>query len=209
VRPYGWRRCISALIAGSLLVIAVRVCVATLEHDERISSQYPLGWPVRGGMGLRQTYRITDRSTLIDPVLVYSTYLGGTSIASGTAIGPGGQSINAFPQGITASDVDSTGNIYIAGATSAPDFPVTSGVVQPSNTQNNQVGFLSKLDPTGQTLLFSTYLHGLGSVSSIALDSSGNIYVAGIAPAQNPTPLAIPAGTTPYNAAARDIYHLE
>jgi Abnormal spindle-like microcephaly-assoc'd, ASPM-SPD-2-Hydin/Beta-propeller repeat len=54
-------------------------------------------------------------------------------------------------------------------------------------------------------LLFSTYLFGMGSASSITLDASGNIYLAGIAPDQNPTPLPIPAGTTPYNSAAHGI----
>jgi hypothetical protein len=171
--------------------------------------------PGRGVPSTPRRRAIPKPPRAIDPVLVYSTYLGGTSVAAGTptntANGPS-QSILAYPQGITASYVDSSGNIYVAGATAAADFPVTSGVVQATNTQNNRVGFLSKLDPTGQTLLFSTYLYGFGSVSSIALDVSGNIYVAGIAPAtpsgialQNPTPLPIPPGTTPYNAAARDM----
>jgi hypothetical protein len=141
----------------------------------------------------------------IDPVLVYSTYLGGTSLGAGQSSGPGGETRIAYPQGITASYVDESGNIYVVGATSAADFPVTSAVVQPTNAQNNQVGFLSKLDPTGQTLLFSTYLYGMGSASTIALDESGNIYIAGIAPGNSPTPLPIPSGTTPYNASVRDI----
>jgi hypothetical protein len=169
----------TVLVTGAILLMALASCVA-----------------------LRRTQRASNHNAPIDPVLVYSTYLGGTSadIPSGS-IG----STSNFPQGITASYVDASGDIYVAGATTAADFPVTAGVVQPTNAQNNQVGFLSKLDPAGQTLLFSTYLFGMGSASSITLDASGNIYVAGVAPTSNPTPLPIPAGTTPYNSAARGI----
>jgi hypothetical protein len=145
--------------------------------------------------------RSSVEDPIFDPVLVYSTFLGGTSVGLAGAQG----SNTNFPQGVTASFVDSSGNLYIAGATSAADFPVTTGVVQPTNPQNNQVGFLSKLDPTGQTLLFSTYLYGMGSVASIAQDSAGNIYVAGIAPEANPSPLPIPTGSTPFNATPRPI----
>ena len=75
--------------------------------------------------------------------------------------------------------VDTAGNAYIAGYTNSPDFPVTSGVIQPqlAGVQN---AFLSKLDPSGN-ILFSTFLGGSGSDSANALqiDANGNIYIAG------------------------------
>lgn len=82
--------------------------------------------------------------------------------------------------------------------------------MQRTNTQQNQVGFLSKIDPTGHTLIFSTYLDGMGSAASIALDASGNIYIAGVAPppyAPNSTelPLPIPPGTTPFDSTPKGI----
>jgi uncharacterized protein (TIGR03437 family) len=74
---------------------------------------------------------------------------------------------------------DTAGNAYVAGYTNSPDFPVTSGVVQPqlAGVQN---AFLTKLDPSGN-ILFSTFLGGSGSDSANALqiDASGNIYIAG------------------------------
>jgi hypothetical protein len=122
---------------------------------------------------------------IIDPVLVYSTFLGG----------PGG----GDGQQATAMLVDAAGNVYVAGTTDSQSFPTTAGVVQPSPPPG--VGaFVSKIDPTGKTLIFSTYVPGLYALNGFALDASGNIYVAG------PTAgLSIPSGTTPFQGAQRSI----
>jgi hypothetical protein len=126
-----------------------------------------------------------DPNLLFDPVLVYSTFLGGPN-----ASGPGG-----LPQSATVLIVDGSGNAYLAGTTNSPGFPVTPGVVQSSNPQSDSLGFLSKVDPTGQTLLFSTYIPAIYSLSGIAVDPSGNIFVAGPA-----VSLPIPAGTNPFQS---------
>jgi Beta-propeller repeat/Abnormal spindle-like microcephaly-assoc'd, ASPM-SPD-2-Hydin len=142
---------------------------------------------------------------VIDPVLVYSTFLGGASLSAGEApnLNNGGGGA-PFYQGATAIYVDPSGNLYVVGATSADDFPVTSGVIQPVNSNNNFVGFLSKIDPSGH-LLFSTYLDGMSAAAAIVIDTTGNIYVAGINPAAPQPPLPIPAGTTPFNPTPRSI----
>ena len=116
-----------------------------------------------------------DRSQplIIDPVLAYSTYLGGSVQDSAAAIA-----------------VDGSGNAYVAGFTESPDFPVTQGAYQ--STQNGSFAFVTKLDPTGTTLLYSTYLGGSETLTGggypytgyeeangIAVDSSGNAYVMG------------------------------
>jgi hypothetical protein len=100
---------------------------------------------------------------VIDPVLSYSTYLGGS----------GGD----FGSGIA---VDSSGNAYVTGQTSSVDFP-TAGPLQASlNGFTN--AFVSKLNPTGSALIYSTYLGGNGgdSGSGIAVDSAGSVYLAGL-----------------------------
>jgi Beta-propeller repeat/Protein of unknown function (DUF1573) len=102
---------------------------------------------------------------VIDPVFSFSTYLAGNSYDQ------------AF--GLTT---DSSGNIYVTGTTSSLDFPIKNGI---QTTNGGSDGFVSKLDPTGHTLLYSTYLGGSGSYGMttgglIALDSNGNIVVAGI-----------------------------
>jgi hypothetical protein len=123
---------------------------------------------------------------VIDPVLVYSTYLGGC----GTSCSPGS---NSGDQAFGIS-VDSAGSAYVAGATSSLDFPVTAGAFQTTNkvakAGHGSTAFVSKFNADGSALVYSTFLGGSGNDSvqrynlgevaySIALDSSGNAYVTG------------------------------
>jgi hypothetical protein len=114
--------------------------------------------------------------------LVYSTYLGGSG-------GPVDDAANALA-------VDDSGHAYVAGSASSPDFPVTKGVFQTRNKAAGQDqypannGFISKLSPSGDALVYSTFLGGSGrpfsdgaggdAVYAIALDCTGDAYVAGI-----------------------------
>jgi hypothetical protein len=103
------------------------------------------------------------RALVIDPVLTFATYLSGTTADT-----------------ITAVTTDRSGNIYVTGTTGATDFPLRNAE---QATNNGNDAFVSKLDPTGHTLLFSTFLGGSqGAVGgSIAIDGQGNIVVAGTA----------------------------
>jgi hypothetical protein len=99
--------------------------------------------------------------------LVYLTYLGGSGSDTATGLA-----------------VDSSGNAYIAGFTTSRDFP-TQNALQPNN-RGQFNGFVTKLGPAGN-LVYSTYLGGTvnDSASGIAVDASGNAYVAGIATSPN------------------------
>jgi beta-propeller repeat-containing protein len=103
--------------------------------------------------------------------LVYSTYLGGSSIQIGGS---------NFKEGIAIA-VDSLGNAYVAGGTTSNSFPTTLGAFQPAFGGDTADAFVTKLDPTGSALLYSTYLGGSGyeQAFGIALDTSGNAYVTG------------------------------
>jgi hypothetical protein len=102
---------------------------------------------------------------IIDPVLNYSTYVAGSQ-------GDLGQSIA----------VDSAGNAFITGLTFSPDFP-TKNPYQPAcaSCSNSPDVFVTKLNPTGTGLIYSTFLGGsdYDQPSSIALDSAGHAVVAG------------------------------
>ena len=100
-----------------------------------------------------------SKPLVIDPVLVYSTYLGGTGYDAGNAIA-----------------VDNAGNAYIVGSASLIDFPTTPGAYQTSPPGT----FVAKLNAAGTALIYSTYLPG-GGGSAIVVDAAGNAYVAGYA----------------------------
>lgn len=110
--------------------------------------------------------------------LVYSTYLGGS--------GEDGSSVDGN-YALNAVVADKDGNAYMAGFAQSADFPVTTGVLQTTNKAiaNGGTNFtLSKLNPTGTTLLYSTFLGGSSAYGDfsegLAVDSSGNAYVTGI-----------------------------
>jgi Beta-propeller repeat len=80
--------------------------------------------------------------------------------------------------------LDSSKNAYIAGSTSSSDFPVTTGAFQTTNkafANNGSNAFIAKFNATGTALLYSTFMGVSTSDSAlgIALDGSGNVYVAG------------------------------
>ena len=99
---------------------------------------------------------------VIDPVLSYSTYLGGSGDDSGSSIAR-----------------DSSGNLYIAGTTASTNFP-THAAAFPSNKGLSDI-FVTKIDPTGSTVIYSTYIGGSGvdRGDGIAVDTNGNAYVVG------------------------------
>jgi hypothetical protein len=104
---------------------------------------------------------------IIDPVLDYSTYLGGSG--------------NDWASGVA---VDNVGNAYIAGTTSSLDFPVTPGAVFSANggcSGSCYDAFVAKINTTGDGLVYATYLGGTGDdfAYAIAIDTAGNAYVTG------------------------------
>jgi hypothetical protein len=96
--------------------------------------------------------------------LVYSTYLGGTSLD--------------YAYGGIA--LDSGGNAYVTGTTLSTDFPTTAGVFA-TRPKGGYELFVTKLSAEGSTLLYSTYLGGatVDQGNDIAVDSTGNAYVTG------------------------------
>jgi len=105
-----------------------------------------------------------SRPLVIDPVLSYSTYLGGS----------GDEQANYVA-------VDSAGKAYVTGRVASADFPTTSGA--DSSLGGTQDGFVTKLNPSGSALVYSTYLGGSGvdDGEAITVDASANAYVTGIA----------------------------
>src|ERR1700687_1780520 len=109
-----------------------------------------------------------DKTLVIDPVLAYSSFLGGSLQDVGHAIA-----------------VDASGNVYLTGETVSTNFP-TRNPKQPANAGGSDA-FITKLGPSGN-VIFSTYLGGSGNendfhsgveASGLAVDSAGNVCVTG------------------------------
>ena len=132
----------------------------------------------RGG---QVTFQLGDydrnHALVIDPVLVYSTYLGSNDLDQGNTIA-----------------VDSSGNAYIAGQTASANFPTVGPIQGTKSTAND--AFVAKLNSAGTALLYSTFIGGTGNdfVTGIAIDGSGNAYVTGQTTSTNfPVPNALHA----------------
>ena len=99
---------------------------------------------------------------LIDPVLSYATYLGGTGMSA-----------------VTGLAVDSSGDLYATGWTESLNFQIAAPI-QASNGGGVDA-FVVKLNPSGTSLLYATYIGGTGDDrgAGIAVDSSGEAYVTG------------------------------
>jgi hypothetical protein len=149
-------------------------------------------------VGFRVTGYDPKRALVIDPVLTYSTYLGGSNFESSAGIA-----------------VDASGNAYVTGYTASIDFP-TVGQVSNGGAYD---AYVAKINSTGSALIYSTYLGGTNSEwgMGIAVDASGNAYVAGYTESMN-FPTANPfqatkhgvmdAFVTKLNAAGSDLLHL-
>ena len=125
---------------------------------------------VRGGYALRADGSVgfevgsydPTLALVIDPVLTYSTYLGG-----------------AGEERVGGVAFDAQGNMYVAGATGAMDFPLSS----PADWHGRENGdvFVVKLNPAGDRFLYATYIGGSDyeAPKGLAVDGAGNAYVAG------------------------------
>ncbi len=99
--------------------------------------------------------------------LIYSTFLGGTNYEG--------------KDGYGGLDVDADGNAYVVGDTMSNDFPTTPGVIKPHLANGFRDVFVAKLNPSGSSLVYATYL---GSTNwdygyDVAVDADGNAYVVG------------------------------
>ena len=143
-----------------------------INHEKR---KIEASYVVAGNKEVRFHIGEFDRTEplIIDPVLMYSTLLGGSNFDSGFAIA-----------------LDSSRNAYVAGRSTSPDFPLKNAFDSLHGAINGDryVGFVSKFNPDGSALIYSTFLGGDTSVDArpaytgvagIAVDSTGAAYITG------------------------------
>ncbi len=158
--------------SGSAIRFRKPVAYQEIEGERRhVSGDYRLD-------GARVTFALGEydstRPLTIDPVLVFSSYLGGSDLDS--AVTGGGNGIA----------VDDFGNVYVTGTTLSPDFPTAAaidGTFGGGRCDPNPCpdAFVTKMNSSGTTILYSTYLGGSGwdRAVGIAVDRHGSAYVTG------------------------------
>ena len=130
---------------------------------EHVESGYVLG--AGNVVGIRVGPYDRARRLVIDPVVSYATYLGGSLTETGVAVA-----------------VDADGNAYVTGFTTSPDFPTLSAWDRSLGKRNDIDVFVAKLNPAGTGLVYATYLGGATGIDrgiGIAVDAGGSAYVTG------------------------------
>jgi hypothetical protein len=147
-----------------------------------------------GGFGVGDVFVAKFNPSLSGSAsLVYSTYLGGGD-GYVSPIGPTSVVLNWSGEKGSAIAVDASGDAYIAGTTNYSSFPTTPGAFQttyhtgtpgtkkhPGTPASAAEPFVTKLNPTGSGLVYSTFLGGstMDGAKGIALDAQDNAYVTG------------------------------
>lgn len=165
----------------------VRTAIASLLDGRPVSYQIVAGkqtpvasrFAVRGGtsFGFMLGHYDTRRPLVIDPGLTYSTFLGGAGVDSGTGVA-----------------VDASGNAYVSGWTGSTGFPTTAGVFD-TGANGGLDAFITKLNPAGSALVYSTYIGGSqdDQALGIAVDGAGAAFATGFtSSADFPTKAALP-----------------
>ena len=146
--------------------------------------------PVEGRFELRRRNEVgfevgkydPTRTLVIDPVLTYSTFLGGSGEEACSVILGTGTPLSGCP----AVAVDPASNAYIAGSTTSADFPLSISPYQAGLRGAANI-FVSKFNAAANTLIFSTYLGGNGKdyTAGVGVDSATDVIVGGTTTSSN------------------------
>jgi len=161
----------STRFGGNGLGSGHRIAVDTQGNAYVVGHTYAKDFPTTpgafqetgGGLGNRDAF--VAKLNLTGSAFLYCTYLGAS-----------GEEYGRFD--IT---LDGSGNAYISGTTRSHDFPTTAGAFQESFAGGNLDLFVTKLNPAGSALVYSTYLGGSSNdrASGITVDATGNVYLTG------------------------------
>jgi hypothetical protein len=177
LNPTGSSVLYSTFIGGNLSEAGQSIAVDSAGNAYFTGGTYSPNYPTTAG-AFQTTLGGTYYNAFITKLnssgtgLVYSTYIGGS---------------NTYAYSLA---LDRTGNVFITGHTYSSNYPTTTGAYQ-TNYAGGGDAFVTKLNPTGSNLVFSTYIGGnyedIGT--SITIDIDGNVYLTGNAQPNFPTTL--------------------
>ncbi len=136
---------------------------------------------------------------------VWKVNPAGTALDYAAVVGGSGNPAFGQFDAAQAIAVDAGGNAYVAGVTASTDLPVTAGAFQttlPRTSASGYAGFVSKINPTGSGLVYSTYLGTTSNteIFAMALDAAGNAYVTG----RTKDSTTVPNFSGPFNSFIQD-----
>ena len=178
----------STFLGGSAVEFGTRVAVDTAGNAFVTGTTSSPEFPTTAGAFDRSANGAFDafvtKVNAAGSALVYSTFLGGQGFDSGSGLA-----------------IDSAGNAYVSGSAGSTDFPVTPGAFD--TLPDGSSAFVSKLNPAGSTLVYSTVLDGIGdeSANAIVLDAVGNAWVTGITNSAD-FPVTVTAADPSFNGVA-------
>jgi hypothetical protein len=150
--------------SGEVQLLTPRVYQQVGGHRTEIAGRWKL--TAKNVAGFRLDSYDHSQPLVIDPVLMYSSFLGGSQ-----------------QNGLNKIAIDAAGNAYVAGFTTSGDFPAAPSPVSTTfgNGSPSRGAFVAKINAAGTSLLYSTYLSGSvdEEATGLAVDSSGNVYVSG------------------------------
>jgi len=140
-------------------------CYQIIEDEKKeIDISYKIIDSLKGSFRFKIGDYNHDYSLIIDPEIVYSTFIGGSSADEAYSI-----------------DVDMYGNAYVTGFTWSTDFPVTSGALDETFNGGDDDAFVLKMNADGSSLVYASFLGGSDDDNgqSIEVDTDGNTYITG------------------------------
>jgi hypothetical protein len=149
--------------------VTVSSSQTNIQERKFIEARYVL--KARNQVGIRLASYDATRSLVIDPVVWYSSYLGGSAADQASGIA-----------------VDGAGNVYVTGFTQSVDFPRVNQIPSACEVRTarscgggGEHAFVTKISASGKLLVYSSYLGGSGGDqgNGIAVDSAGNAYLTG------------------------------
>jgi hypothetical protein len=180
-------------------ILAFTAVATASEYTTYIGDSYPRSVATITADAAGNTYVVGNRAPAIIPTagIVFSAVLGFPVDVISAAAPPNDVFVSKLDtsgnilftavfagkgqdRGLAVA-IDPTGNVYVAGTTTSPDFPV-SNALQSQNSQFG-AGFIVKLSPDGKTILYSTYFGGLAgstAINAMTTDAAGNLYLTGM-----------------------------
>lgn len=164
----------STFLGGNNADVAYAITIDSSENAYVTGYTYSTNFPTTPG---------AFQTTLNGPTGAFVTKINPTATAKSysTYLNGSGTGTSACAACATGVAVDAGGNAYVVGLTWETNFPTTPGAFQVSYGGGFHDAFVTKLNPTGTGLVYSTYIGGSGDdgATSVVLDSGGTAYVKG------------------------------